>query len=222
MFASLFTEKAPYIITLLIAGLGWTLQRTVTVLTESPTISYHFVSDNYDKPAKGMREVICTVANISRTRQFRGLQFKFVGLAVRENQKKASFMAPPWIIPVAPAMDMESAEVATNGSEATFPIPLLQPGWRIELHAIENSTDAPVALVQASSADDSPDSLGADASKKPVPDTVRLLPSGFSTWLVDNELSTLYGFSIVWLVGIGSSLWVASRNVKTPDPKPAA
>src|SRR6266496_3495395 len=91
------SDKVPYVVTLLAVALGWTVQRAATVLTEAPTIAYSVECDGED--------VVASIENLSRTRQFRDLKFHL------QTQKDDVFVAKDGncspscsITPFAPAM----------------------------------------------------------------------------------------------------------------------
>jgi hypothetical protein len=186
--ASLLGEKGPYIVTLLAAALGWTVKQTEHVLTESPTIAYEMA---WTDTSTNHPTVSCMVTNISRTRQFRNLQFEFKRDTSSMPAPAASFVADAAAIdPVAPAYSLEKAEVTVDKTAVAFPVPLLQPGWKMKLSA-QASGESPVNLLQMPSID-------GEANPEPV----RMVRVGLETWIVENEIFCLFALTGLWLAGM--------------------
>lgn len=190
----LVAEKAPYFLTLMVAGLAWTLLRTVDVLTESPTIAYSMA---YGEPKDGMRSVSARICNISRTRQFRNLQFRFA-IESQPPPGSSPFFTKASIVSEAPANLHEPSQ---DGNETMFNIPLMQPGWSFLLKAMEHSESEKVVLLQSQYIPLEKRDVGAQA-----PDVVRVVKNGFATWLVANELGVLILLMVIWLTGIAISV----------------
>src|SRR5205085_10638134 len=130
--SALVSDKAPYIVTLLVAALGWTVNRTVTVLTESPTIAFKI-----DHKGDNNRVVACHIKNVSRTRQFHELQFLLSADSSGDVQGRATLIDhSARIIAIPPAFSIATASITPGRDMAIFDVPLLQPGWALDLDAM--------------------------------------------------------------------------------------
>jgi len=187
------TDKAPYVVTLLVAALAWTVNRSVTVLTESPTIAYKVDHKPHDD-----RAVICHIRNVSRTRQFRELQFLLTTDSSAETLEKARFVdQSAHILAVSPAFSLATASITTGRDMATFDVPLLQPGWALDLEAtLEQRMPIGVQQRFVENAKDQ--------------EAVRMVSMGIETWIVEHETNTLFILIGVWLLGL--VIWSACAS----------
>jgi hypothetical protein len=189
-------EKVPYVVTLLAAALGWTVQRAATVLTDAPTIAYSLNCDRHSD------ETVANIENLSRTRQFRGLRFHLQAqgddVFVKDSHAHS-------ITPFAPAMQPTgsfSPEVSEKGGDVSYPITLLEPGWKFEFRARRRTAAAVVLTVEHEKAlppmGKAVEAAGSSAANSEEP--VRMVKSGFSTWIVRNEIDVLFSLTAIWLL----------------------
>jgi hypothetical protein len=197
--ASLFSEKAPYIITLFVAALGWTVNQTVSALTDSPTIAYKI---NWEQKGESHPKVACTVKNVTRTKQFKNLQF--ILIIDRFNQKGQFDNDSASIDPISPSFNVASSEITPNGQAAHFDVPLLQPGWAMELSATATQ-ELPVNLQQTFKKPASNDSASNDSASNDS-EVVRMVPFGIETWIVEHEIQCLIGMAVLWLASVTVSI----------------
>lgn len=209
--AWLAAEKVPFVVTILAAALGWTMQRAVTVLTEAPTIAYSVE----DRSEHGVHETIARVENISRTHKFGALKFYL------QAQKDGVF-APSGhqVRPFAPAMqpiDTFPPTASPKGSDVSFPVPVIQPGWKFELYAKRNSADSTVFTVEPDKGLPPVGSgVGSPVINADLGSPVRMVEIGLTTWIVKNEICLLF-----WLIGLWLVAMIISLRFLQVKPEPA-
>lgn len=209
----LAAEKVPFIVTILAAALGWTGQRAVTVLTEAPTIAYSVK----DRSENGVNETIATIENISRTHKFGGLKFYL------QAQKDGVFASTGHVVrPFAPAMQPTDAfqpKSSPKGSDVSFPVPVIQPGWKFELYAKRNSSDPTVLTVEADKVlPPIGPGVGSPAINPDLGSPVRMVEMGFTTWIVKHEICLLFCLIGLWLLAMIVSLRLLPVKTELAQP----
>src|SRR6266436_2220934 len=160
---ALRAEKAPYIITIAFAGLGWTVIHTVERLEKIPVLEY-----DVDGPSKGTSgKLIYTVTNLSQE-TFRGLFFY-----IRPTRDGHPMLSSPEELYEPPAMANPSYNMAATMDKdtAAFQIYELQPRWSVQLQAAAKSGEADLVYY-----------VSEDAPRVGGP--FQLFESGFTTWLI--------------------------------------
>ncbi len=66
----MFSEKAPYILTLIVAGMAWTLSHIVDPLLATPMLTYSIQVLNDG----GKKSIYLTLKNITRDKTFRDVR----------------------------------------------------------------------------------------------------------------------------------------------------
>ena len=114
----MFSEKAPYVVTIMMAGLAWALTHLADRLLETPMIKYSI-------EMVGESTEYLKFKNITRSKTFRNLKIILTASADGRIISGA-------VIPVQPAFEGDQPyQVAGRTFEYSFPE--FQPGWQIEL-----------------------------------------------------------------------------------------
>lgn len=119
----MLTDKAPYIVTIVVAALAWALTHMADRLLSTPMVKYTIqeLSSNTGKT------VFLTFKNITRDKAFKGLQILLTA-------SSDGLITTGSVIPVQPASEgAQPYQVAGRTFEFTFPE--FQPGWQIEISA---------------------------------------------------------------------------------------
>jgi hypothetical protein len=117
----MFSDKAPYILTIVVAGLAWTLTHIVDRLLATPLLSYQIQQLDRD----GKKSFYLTLKNITREKTFRALR-------VIITAAPDSVLTDPAIIPVQPASEGDQP-FALNERTFDFTFPEIEPGWQFEI-----------------------------------------------------------------------------------------
>jgi hypothetical protein len=165
-------EKAPYILTVLFALIGWGMKHSVDRLLGSPILA--FTSEV--TPAGAHQLITITLQNISHDKSFKDL--KFVLIFPRTPSGKfveASKVATP------PAWDGDQPAYLSEHS-VEFDFPVLHPNWEVKLGAKFSGKVIPVFRV----------------SKSETP--LRVIPQSLETILVRHELQIILGMIAFWFL----------------------
>jgi hypothetical protein len=117
----MLTDKAPYILTIVVAGLAWAATHLADRLLSSPMVKYSIqrIAD------KGNQTLYLTFKNITRDKTFKQLQLVLTA-------PSDGVITTGAVIPVQPASEGDQPyQVA--GRTFAFTFPEFQPGWQIEL-----------------------------------------------------------------------------------------
>jgi hypothetical protein len=119
----MLTDKAPYIVTIVIAGIAWTITHMADRLLSTPMVKYTIEQIS----SKNGQTAFLTFKNITRDKTFKQLQ---VILAASSD----GVITAGAVIPVQPASEGDQPyQVA--GRTFVFTFPEIQPGWQIEISA---------------------------------------------------------------------------------------
>ena len=192
------TEKFPYLLTILFALIGWGLTHSVDRLINSPIIEYKLTKE-FTENRKQL--VSYEITNISRDRLFQNIEFKL--LHKRGSKGKLSQANSKTF----PPMDLPE-QVQFGAEYATITIPEFHPDWKFVL-TVEMSEDFYPTLHFSSK--------NPAAGNRPI----RLLRSGFETYIIKHELQIIVGLIALWLLTIVIYLaFIAKHNNAEPETKP--
>jgi hypothetical protein len=117
----MLSDKAPYIVTIVIAALAWALTHMADRLLSTPMIKYTI----QEISSETGKAVFLTFKNITRDKTFKGLQILLTA-------SSDGLITSGAVIPVQPASEgTQPNQVAGRTFEFTFPE--FQPGWQIEI-----------------------------------------------------------------------------------------
>jgi hypothetical protein len=184
------SDNTPFIVTLVIGVLGWTLSHIADRIEQSPAIKYSLTQETVGPNSW----VNLDIKNITENKKFKNLT---IVLAAPD---KSSFKDAQ-IVPRPPAFEGD-APWRLAGRTAQFTIPAIQPGWEFHIMGEYNGTGK--AVVRFIS-DDSES-------------VVRAIEPSIETWLAEYESDILYGLVIVWLLVLtGHLLFRYRAKVPTMD-----
>ena len=166
----MFSDKAPYIVTVLMAGLAWALTHFVDRLLTTPMLRYEV--QNFSSPS-GQTQYL-TFHNITRDKTFRKVRLTLTA-------PDDGVFTGAVVIPIQPASEGDTPyQMAGRTFEFTFPE--LQPGWRVEISSTYTGSSPPSLRLS------SPDQ------------TIYTVTSSFQTLLVQHELEALLLLAALWAV----------------------
>lgn len=163
--------KAPYVVTILFASIGWGVTHTVDRLLASPIIEF----TTELKPTATNKTIVVTLHNISHDKIFKKLSFTLMlpeGTGTFVSAKK---------VPVPPAWDGD-IDASAEGHTANFLFPALHPGWEVRLIAKFSGDSSPTLYLQDSET------------------AVRLVSPSWETFLVTYELQFIIGMIVTWAI----------------------
>ncbi len=166
----------------LLGACGWGIVHVIDRLTEAPTVEYSVTSRTGRQ-----RGVAVNIRNLSYTNRFKDLKFS---LDCRSNDCGTFSNAD--IVGIPPAFHGGARPDTCQGSELTFVIPNLHPGWRFMAHADYDGDDTPPLRLMYAATE------------------VQLLESSSLTFLLRHQLGFIVSFSaislclVAWLVYFGS------------------
>ena len=185
----MFIEKVPYIVTVFVAALAWTVTHFVDRVVETPAIEYKIenihLKDNY-------YEFRVHITNLSNTITFRKPEFT-ISAGKNENIRFRTDESQTQVVATPPAT---AADTLSNvqGDAATFTLAVLPPKSQIELLIHYTGDGSPV--------------FNGRPPKKGN-ESFMLIQSSFQTWLARNELLVI---SIGLLAWLAIMIYVAFAN----------
>lgn len=124
----MFREKAPFIVSLILAAIGWAVTHTVDRMTGTPTIAFHL-------DARSSGKLLMTLRNVTRDHVFRDLTLVFTvepGAAIQDVR----------VAPVEPAFEGDDP-VVIYGRTAQLTFPQIQPAWAFSIVVRHTGKDRP-------------------------------------------------------------------------------
>jgi len=177
------SDSTPFIVTLAVAVLGWTLSHIVDRIENSPTLKYSIGHQVF----QGNSIFSLTIKNITADKKFK----KFtVVLAAPEG----SAFKDAQTIPTRPAFEGDSPW-RLAGRTAQFTIPAIEPDGEFKLTGEYTGTKRGAVWFIP---DDS--------------DSVKAVEPSFETFLAENESNVLYGLVVVWLVVLAAYFVYPSKR----------
>ncbi len=168
---SMFSDKAPYLVTLVVAGIAWTVTHIVDSLLASPVLVYR----TQILESGGKTSFYLTLKNITRDKTFRDVRLII-------SADPGDLLSDGAVIPIQPAWEGDTpGNLAGRTFEYTFAE--FQPGWQFEISAVFKGPKRPTFRIA------------------PRPDeAVRAVPSSIETILVENEIPVLASMLIGWII----------------------
>jgi hypothetical protein len=204
LLESFFSDKAPLVLTLFVAAIGWTTARTTDRLSSTPFLEYRLDPAEL-KPAKPAVDV--RVRNITTQHTFGCVRVmvvepqlamkKFFGARAEGTQVlRGTVLAKSDVLR---AQDHEWEVEFTDlgpGADIAFRVPLVS----YELPKLLFRTCPPRATAEDSDEDDE-SAAGPDKSKEGgKPPSPVLVEQSFQTWFVEHEIPVLWSVLVVWLM----------------------
>jgi hypothetical protein len=165
----MFSDKAPYVVTILMAALTWSLTHVADRLLATPMLQYEV----QDLSSQGRQTQYLTFKNITRDKTFRGVRLVMTAPA-------DGLFTQGAVIPVQPASEGDRPYQMV-GRTFEFTFPELQPGWKVEI-SVDYTGSAPPTIRLSSSEQ-----------------TIYAVKPSVETWLVEYELYILIGFAAIWV-----------------------
>jgi hypothetical protein len=118
-WARLNKKEIPYLITILVAIVGWSITHVADRVLKSPVVEYSTSVDTTSEP----RTIKVTILNLSN-KAFVNLRFELQGQGVKACNVPMSFRPPAWA----------SNSVPEEGTDGVgFVISQLQPNWKVTM-----------------------------------------------------------------------------------------
>ena len=178
--------SVPYLVTILMAVVGWATLRAVDAV-ESASVEYCVHRED------GGAHI--SVENLTREKRFRDLRFATAFRAGVDGEiNKADLEA----IPPAFEGDSPGGEIGGERRSAEFVIPDLQPGARFEMAVSFTSDEEP------------------DFRLMTARDSLELLPCSTFTYVVKHEVQFVVGLALVGLALVLIFLWASRPEDPEP------
>jgi hypothetical protein len=133
----IWTDKAPYAVTLVVAALAWTITHIVDRLLATPIVTYERqIIEN-----SGKKSVYLTLKNITRDRTFRDVHLILTA-------SPGGSITETAVIPIQPAFEGNQAGT-TVGRTFDYTFPEMQPGSQLEISATFTGRDQPTLRMSA-------------------------------------------------------------------------
>jgi hypothetical protein len=175
----MYSDKAPYIVTVIIAVLAWSLTQVVGRLLATPMLRYSIEENS----GAGDKTQYIRLKNITRDKTFRNLRLVVAAPPGGELTQR------PHVIPSEPAWEGDQpGSFAPRTFEFTFKE--IQPNWTFEVAIRYRGPEQPRVRMS------NPDA------------TVFIVQPSIQTWLVEHEFEVFVALVIIWLC-ILLGLWVA-------------
>lgn len=174
----LYIDKYPVFLTLLLGLLGYQITALSKTFLESPTIEYKNTKSEFIE--SGVHKYEYTIQNISSTKSFRDLVINFMF-----DETSTAKIFSPAIVVVNPS-SLHNIEFGSQDSLIVeYKIQHLQPGqkYRLLFSAVKNPGDEPRVFLTTN-------------------DTVRLVNSSISTWVVRNYIGINILLMFLWAVSV--------------------
>jgi len=166
----MLSEKAPYIVTLVVAGMAWTLSHIVDPLLATPMLMYSIQVLNDG----GKKSIYLTLKNITRDKTFHDVR-------VIITAAPGDTLANRAVIPVQPAWEGDQPGVR-EGRTFDFTFPEIQPNGQFEMTASYRTETRP--------------SLRISEPKG----TVDPITPSVETFLVEHEIALFGGLLAFWII----------------------
>jgi hypothetical protein len=116
----MFSEKTPYVVTVVVAILGWLVTHFSDRVLDSPTIEYSIDV----APTNNDNVVEVSISNVTR-------DVAFKDLTILLSPADGSILSGFRVVPVEPAYEGDNPP----GTEGVFTFPVIQPGWTYRVSA---------------------------------------------------------------------------------------
>ena len=184
----MFTEKAPYIVTVFIAAMAWTVTHFVNRIVETPTIEYRIIKtqlqgDTYDYTIR--------ITNLSTMSTFRNPEFTLVA----RGNAKLEFTNENTTVRASPPANAANATAVVQTDAVSFTLPVLPPKAEFELVTRFKGTGDPIFMGR-------PPEGGTES--------FMLLEVSLQTWLARYEFWVIGTGLLIW-AGI-MLLWYKARK----------
>jgi len=127
----MFAEKAPYIVTLIVAGLAWTITHVVDRLLATPLLTYH----SQITESSGKKSLYLTLKNIARDKTFRNVRLILTAAS-------GDLLTDAAVIPIQPAWEGEEPGTLA-GRTFDYKFSEMQPGSQFEVSVTFGGSDPP-------------------------------------------------------------------------------
>lgn len=184
LFAPFYSDKAPIVITLLAAAIGWATVRTAEKLSETPFLEYRLESSVDDK---GANWVELRFRNITRKFSFKCLS---VSLLAPNGSREEIFTGEHVQVIRSIVAPVSREEPGKTADEIAFDFKNLSPGADIavKLQTVRNvMPSVVVAACRDSNIDEN---------------APHIVPASFQTWFVEHEFEAIWGAIAIWLFAV--------------------
>ena len=182
-------EKIPYLITILVALIGWGLTHTVDRVISFPIIEYNKKINSNEKG----KEIEYFITNISRDTLFQNLTFEFL---LKEGEYLVDHCDVEFILPM-------TSKERPNKGEDFFSITLAEfhPQWKFIIKLKTLGKAEPKFIFHT-------ESVVETSNKQPI----ILHKSSLQTFLVKHEFRIIFGMIITWIIVIILTLFFSRKN----------
>jgi hypothetical protein len=122
----MLTEKAPYIVTVFIAALAWTVTHFVNRIVDSPTIEYKIIKTQVQG---NTYDYVVRITNLSSTSTFHNPEFTVIA----RGNAKLEFSKEHTTVRATPPANAANAAAVNQADAVSFMIPVLPPKAEFEL-----------------------------------------------------------------------------------------
>jgi hypothetical protein len=166
----MLSDKAPFLVTLIIAGLAWTLTSIVDRLLATPMLLQRIE----DRAVASKQTTYITLKNITRDKTFRKLRL-LVTAAPNTVLKER-----PQVIPYQPAWEGDHPGIFA-GKTFDFTFSEIQPNWQFEIAVSYEGNERPSIRLSLEN------------------ETIYVIEPSLETFLVENDTVVFAGLVVLWL-----------------------
>ena len=179
----IFNEKTPYLVTILIGALAWSVTHLVDRLNNTPLLKYDMIIEQ----SKNTRRLIISLDNITSNKVFRNLSI-VTSMPLEGTITKIN------VIPTEPAFEGDNPYIISkNGRTAEIKLPVVQPGWLFNISIEYTGENRPRGRIDINN------------------DSVMLTRPCLKTFLVENEFEVIVSFIILWLILLAIISWAVKK-----------
>ena len=171
-WAHLNKKEIPYLITILVAIVGWSITHVADRVLNAPVVEYSTKIDIATDP----RTVRVTILNLSN-KAFLNLRFELQGKTVKACNIPMSFEPPAW------ASDLPPDE-GTDG--VSFVVSQLQPNWKVTMCGVYTDGKEPLFVLKDG------------GQGQPI----ELRQPDFATWILKHEAELMSVLAAIGFLGI--------------------
>lgn len=192
LVSSLQAEKAPYVVTLFVAALGWTALRTSDRLLQTPFVEYQTKKDVVPHTGSG-KYALVQLRNVTTIQSYECFLLEFVGPSSAFDSGATNFH-----IAYNGTVAVNVGVITNSDSNWRFKVQDFMPGADVVVGVLANERAPFRVMVRPCEATPSVDPKDESKAKRNV--TPVLLERSFHTWYVEYELLVLWVGLLLWLL----------------------
>lgn len=199
-------DKAPFILAILLALIGWSMTHIVDRSLEDPIIEY---SIKKKEVIENQMNLTYTLQNISRNKMFRYIEFIFK----LSSSSNAKFVEADCHITVCPPLEIK--EEPESGIDVyKILVKEFHPNCDFSVDLVISDKSIPALVIQTYASDPH-----LEYDKQPGTQAIRLVKKNIETYLIKNETKIFVIFLLICILLSFIYMVCLSRSYKKNSPK---